>query len=105
MLERLNQAMEHIERHLDQPVEVAELARIAVTSEYHFRRLFSALAGIPAVEYVRRRLTSPAGRCWRARSGCLTSRSAGGANCCRLSRRWYVLVTLKELLAVPGAAS
>lgn len=57
MLERLNQAMEHIERHLDQEIEVKELARIAFTSEYHFRRLFSALAGIPLSEYVRRRLT------------------------------------------------
>ncbi|MBM0224841.1 AraC family transcriptional regulator [Micromonospora sp. ATA51] len=61
MLERLNQAMAHIERHLDQPVEVAELARIAVTSEYHFRRLFSALAGIPLSEYVRRRRLTVAG--------------------------------------------
>ncbi|WP_433499429.1 AraC family transcriptional regulator [Sphaerimonospora sp. CA-214678] len=55
MLDRLNQAMEHIERHLDQEIDVAELARIAVTSEYHFRRMFSALAGIPLSEYVRRR--------------------------------------------------
>ncbi|WP_248962913.1 AraC family transcriptional regulator [Sphaerisporangium perillae] len=55
MLERLNQAMDHIERNLDQRIEVAELARIAATSEYHFRRLFSALAGIPLSEYIRRR--------------------------------------------------
>ncbi|MEV0216658.1 AraC family transcriptional regulator [Micromonospora sp. NPDC050695] len=55
MLERLNEAMAHIERHLDQQIEVAELARIALTSEYHFRRLFSALAGIPLSEYIRRR--------------------------------------------------
>ncbi|MFD3911069.1 GyrI-like domain-containing protein [Streptomyces sp. NPDC058603] len=61
MLERLNQAMEHIERNLGQPIEVAELARIAVTSEYHFRRLFSALAGIPLSEYIRRRRLTVAG--------------------------------------------
>lgn len=61
MLERLNQAMEHIEQHLDQQIEVAELARIAVTSEYHFRRLFSALAGLPISEYVRRRRLTVAG--------------------------------------------
>ncbi|MFJ2030691.1 GyrI-like domain-containing protein [Streptosporangium sp. NPDC087985] len=61
MLERLNQAMEHIEQHLDQRIEVAELARIAVTSEYHFRRLFSALAGIPLSEYIRRRRLTVAG--------------------------------------------
>jgi AraC family transcriptional regulator len=61
VLERLNQAMEHIESHLDQPIEVAELARIAVTSEYHFRRLFSALAGVPLSEYIRRRRLTVAG--------------------------------------------
>ncbi|CAM5732370.1 hypothetical protein SALBM311S_12728 [Streptomyces alboniger] len=61
MLERLNQAMEHIERHLDQRIEVADLARIAVTSEYHFRRLFSALAGMPLSEYIRRRRLTVAG--------------------------------------------
>ncbi|MFD8921138.1 GyrI-like domain-containing protein [Streptomyces sp. NPDC059569] len=53
--------MEHIERNLGQPIEVAELARIAVTSEYHFRRLFSALAGIPLSEYIRRRRLTVAG--------------------------------------------
>ncbi|MGW3328091.1 helix-turn-helix domain-containing protein [Streptomyces virginiae] len=61
MLERLNQAMDHIEEHLDEPVDVAELARIAMTSEYHFRRMFSALAGIPLSEYVRRRRLTLAG--------------------------------------------
>ncbi|MFC0864031.1 helix-turn-helix domain-containing protein [Sphaerimonospora cavernae] len=61
MLERLNQAMEHIERRLDREIDVAELARIVATSEYHFRRLFSALAGIPLSEYIRRRRLTVAG--------------------------------------------
>ncbi|MFD5636669.1 GyrI-like domain-containing protein [Streptomyces sp. NPDC127077] len=61
MLDRLNQAMEYIEGHLDEHIEVAELARIAVTSEYHFRRLFSTLAGMPLSEYVRRRRLTVAG--------------------------------------------
>ncbi|MBA2807077.1 MULTISPECIES: AraC family transcriptional regulator [Streptomyces] len=61
MLERLNQAMEHIERHLDEAVDVAGLARIAATSEYHLRRMFSALAGMPLSEYIRRRRLTVAG--------------------------------------------
>ncbi|MEU0105621.1 AraC family transcriptional regulator [Streptomyces sp. NPDC006251] len=61
MLERLNQAMEHIEHHLDQDLDIAELARIAATSEYHLRRMFSALAGMPLSEYVRRRRLTLAG--------------------------------------------
>lgn len=61
VLERLNQSMEHIERHLEQPIDVAELARIAATSEYHLRRMFAALAGMPLSEYVRRRRLTVAG--------------------------------------------
>ncbi|MFJ6811511.1 GyrI-like domain-containing protein [Streptomyces anulatus] len=61
MLERLNDAMEHVEAHLGERIEVAELARIAMTSEYHFRRMFSALAGIPLSEYIRRRRMTVAG--------------------------------------------
>ncbi|MDX8049170.1 AraC family transcriptional regulator [Lentzea sp. BCCO 10_0798] len=55
MLERLNEAMARIEDDLEGEVDVKVLARIAGTSEYHLRRMFSALAGIPLSEYVRRR--------------------------------------------------
>jgi AraC family transcriptional regulator len=61
VLERLNQVLEYIERHLDQQVDVAELARVAATSQYHLRRMFSALAGMPLSEYVRRRRLTVAG--------------------------------------------
>ncbi|MBA8977805.1 AraC family transcriptional regulator [Streptomyces aureorectus] len=61
VLERLNQALEYIEDRLDQQVDVTELARIAATSEYHLRRMFSALAGMPLSEYVRRRRLTVAG--------------------------------------------
>ncbi|GGY21150.1 AraC family transcriptional regulator [Streptomyces djakartensis] len=61
MLDRLNEAMAHIERHLDQPLDAADLARTACTSEYHLRRMFSALAGLPLSEYIRRRRLTVAG--------------------------------------------
>ncbi|MFB9593504.1 AraC family transcriptional regulator [Streptomyces racemochromogenes] len=61
MLERLNQALDHLEARLDQEVDVAGAARIAAVSEYHFRRLFSALAGMPLPVYVRRRRMTLAG--------------------------------------------
>jgi AraC family transcriptional regulator len=61
VLERLNQTMEQIESRLDQRIEVADLARTAATSEYHLRRMFSALAGMPLSEYVRRRRLTVAG--------------------------------------------
>jgi AraC family transcriptional regulator len=55
VLERLNQALNHLDDRLDREVDMAEVARIAAVSEYHFRRLFSALAGMPLPVYVRRR--------------------------------------------------
>ncbi|EKX69125.1 AraC family transcriptional regulator [Streptomyces ipomoeae] len=61
MLDRLNQVMEHIEGRLDQSIDVAGLARVAATSEYHLRRMFSALAGMPLSEYIRRRRLTVAG--------------------------------------------
>lgn len=61
MLERLNRALERLEDRLDQEVDPAELAKVAATSEYHLRRMFSALAGMPLSEYVRRRRLTVAG--------------------------------------------
>ncbi|MEU7721829.1 AraC family transcriptional regulator [Streptomyces tibetensis] len=61
MLDRLNQAMDRIERDLADTVDVADLARTACTSEYHLRRMFSALAGMPLSEYIRRRRLTVAG--------------------------------------------
>lgn len=61
MLERLNKAMDDIERDLDGTIDVARLAHTAATSEYHLRRMFSALAGMPLSEYVRRRRMTVAG--------------------------------------------
>ena len=61
MLESLNGTLEYIEEHLREPIDVGELARTALTSEYHLRRMFSALAGMPLSEYVRRRRLTMAG--------------------------------------------
>ncbi|GAA1178800.1 AraC family transcriptional regulator [Nesterenkonia xinjiangensis] len=36
-------------------IDVARLAQATLTSEHHFRRMFSVLAGMPVSEYVRRR--------------------------------------------------
>jgi AraC family transcriptional regulator len=55
VLQRWNQAIALVEEQLRGEVDVAEMARVTLTSEYHFRRVFSALAGMPVSEYVRRR--------------------------------------------------
>lgn len=50
-----NRAIALIDERLGVEIDVAELARIALTSEHHFRRMFSTLAGMPLSEYIRRR--------------------------------------------------
>ncbi|MFL1381566.1 MULTISPECIES: AraC family transcriptional regulator [unclassified Nocardiopsis] len=55
MLEGLNRALDLVEEDTGEPVDVARMARVALTSEHHLRRLFTTLAGMPLSEYVRRR--------------------------------------------------
>jgi AraC family transcriptional regulator len=51
----LNRLVEHIEEHLDDDIDVAGLASSMGSTEYHVRRMFSSLAGMPLSEYIRRR--------------------------------------------------
>ena len=59
-LERLNQAVDHIEQNLAGNIELERLARIACCSPFHFQRMFSYIAGMPLSEYIRRRRMSAA---------------------------------------------
>ncbi len=54
-LERMNQALAYIEANLADEIDFKEVERLALCSEYHFRRMFSFLAGLPLSEYIRRR--------------------------------------------------
>lgn len=55
MIGELNRLAERIEERLDEPLDVAGLARELGHTEYHLRRMFAALAGMPLSDYVRRR--------------------------------------------------
>ena len=55
MISALNRLVDHIEGHLTEDLDVAALASTFGTTEYHLRRMFSSLAGMPLSEYVRRR--------------------------------------------------
>lgn len=59
-LERLNQAMDYIEAHLDEPLDVKMLSRILAFPAGLFQRMFTVLAGLPLSEYIRRRRLSRA---------------------------------------------
>ncbi|WP_163582928.1 AraC family transcriptional regulator [Gracilibacillus saliphilus] len=51
----MNRALEYIEENLTNQIDYAKIASIAYCSEYHFKRMFSFLAGITLSEYIRRR--------------------------------------------------
>ncbi|HDX9613140.1 TPA: AraC family transcriptional regulator [Bacillus toyonensis] len=57
-LKNMNAAMHYIEDNLTNEIDFKEVARLALCSEYHFKRMFSFLAGISLSDYIRcRRLT------------------------------------------------
>ena len=55
MIAELNRLVELVEERLTDDLDVAGLATGLGTTEYHLRRMFSSLAGMPLSEYVRRR--------------------------------------------------
>jgi len=55
VLTNWNKAIKYIEDNLTNDIDCKEAARLALCSEYHFKRMFSFLAGITLSEYIRRR--------------------------------------------------
>ncbi|MGE8207581.1 AraC family transcriptional regulator [Heyndrickxia sp. NPDC080065] len=58
LLKNMNAAMKYIEENLTNEIDFKMVARLAHCSEYHFKRMFSFLAGITLSEYIRRRRLS-----------------------------------------------
>lgn len=55
MIAELNRLVDYVDRHLTEVIDIPVLASSLGTTEYHLRRMFSSLAGMPLSEYVRRR--------------------------------------------------
>lgn len=55
MIEILNRLVDEIEDNLAGELDVAAIATASGTTDYHLRRMFSSLAGMPVSEYLRRR--------------------------------------------------
>lgn len=53
-VDRVNRAIDHAVRHLAEPLPLADLARVARFSPYHFHRIFSALMGETVHAFVKR---------------------------------------------------
>jgi AraC family transcriptional regulator len=54
-LKNMNVALRYIEENLTNEIDFKQVSKLAFCSEYHFKRMFSFLAGIPLSEYIRRR--------------------------------------------------
>ena len=52
---RMNKALDYIEGHLDDELDINHAAKIACSSPYHFQRMFHAIIGITPADYIRRR--------------------------------------------------
>ncbi|BCG59977.1 AraC family transcriptional regulator [Paenibacillus sp. URB8-2] len=55
LLKSMNGALRYIEENIAGDIDFKEAARAACCSDFHFRRMFSFLAGITLSEYIRRR--------------------------------------------------
>jgi AraC family transcriptional regulator len=53
--ERMHRVLAHIDRHIDQALDLNRLARVAHFSAFHFHRLFAAWMGETLGDYLRRR--------------------------------------------------
>ncbi|WP_299744722.1 AraC family transcriptional regulator [uncultured Rossellomorea sp.] len=55
MLNRMNDCLQYIEDNLDGEIETDELARLSLSSKFHFQRLFSLVTGFTVADYIRKR--------------------------------------------------
>ncbi len=54
-IDQLNKAINYMEEHLEDVIDLEKVAEIACCSAFHFQRMFCYIANIPLSEYIRRR--------------------------------------------------
>ncbi len=54
-MQRMTDAVNYIEEHLEEPFDVVKIAQVACSSSFHFQRMFHMLTGSTVVEYIRKR--------------------------------------------------
>lgn len=60
VLKDLNDAIDYIEEHLTNDLTIQEVAKYVGESDYHFRKIFQAIAGVSLSEYIKKRKLSMA---------------------------------------------
>ena len=54
-LEAMNNAVEYLEANITEKLDIDKVAKIALSSPFHFQRMYYMLTGVTIAEYVRRR--------------------------------------------------
>lgn len=60
MLQQLNKLMDYIDAHLTEEISGKDISKIVGLSDYHFKRMFSYMAGMSLNEYIKNRRLSVA---------------------------------------------
>lgn len=60
MLQEFNHLMDYIETQLSEEISGKQISKIVGLSDYHFKRMFSYIAGISLNEYIKNRRLSVA---------------------------------------------
>lgn len=60
MLKEFNNLTDYIERHLTEEISGEDISKIVGVSDYHFKRMFSYMAGMSLSEYIKNRRLSVA---------------------------------------------
>jgi AraC family transcriptional regulator len=51
----MNNAVEYIEANITEKIDIEEVAKIALSSTFHFQRMYHMITGVTIAEYIRRR--------------------------------------------------
>ena len=54
-LEAMNRAVEYLEANITEKSDIEKVAKIALSSPFHFQRMYHMITGVTVAEYVRRR--------------------------------------------------
>src|SRR5215813_8313815 len=93
-VQRINRVIDHLRRNLDRQVKLAELAKVACFSEFHFHRIFCAVSGETVNNFVNRLRLEKAARLLRFSDHRLTNIAldcafSSSATFSRAIRFWY----------------
>ncbi|MGC7870606.1 AraC family transcriptional regulator [Desulfosporosinus sp. SYSU MS00001] len=54
-LDAMNRAVEYLEANITEKLDIEKVAKIALSSPFHFQRMYHMITGVTVAEYVRRR--------------------------------------------------